>query len=1353
MDPITIICSLAGALKLIKEVWEGAQWMQKVYGTYAGADKCLQSMALECHIYGESIKAIGQWLKRNQTATSLKRQMRTTHHAITLVRNSMANVLLDMKKYQHNPTQKSSKDTRLSRQQQNVKLFSHFLMDKAKQQWFADTMRGHLIEMRAHAATLHLCLGVIDLTGNSPAHNKQVPDILDAKTGNLEKRLMLRHLITKALTIKRAGIGELPKPGDLEEASGTLATSIPTSAQKLTFYDVVQLARQQALAQKTQRSNQDLIDVSDIPEPSVNPSSFPNSQNDLTLLDFHNPTFSQQSFSSPSLTNDGMIHELDCVIASTDDQPMIAGLDADPPLNPINVETVRPIELATSCPDRLDEANSTISIALEELPLQPNTLADYPSDVILTQATGQPGIEPVRTVSLHPCSSKTANAIQDQASAAGKDVLETPQSSSLAVANQIESHDDGTDNKSLASSTTPSIFSHSSSLTAGTGSSLPGISEEDMQKRNSKSDLEPKKRRPYDNVASGLPNIDEPDEEGFPWIVQAARNGQEEMIRKLLISGADIQVTHISTHRNALAEAALHGHQNCIDLLVEEGCLMEFPDAEGNTALHHACANGHLAAAKSLVARGASINAPGLDGQSPLHLAIRAPYQNVVMLLVQSKANVNARDMRSWTPLHIAASQGNVAMCSYLLHEGAQLDSREAQSKTSLQLACEAGNYELVQMMMNHSKLNATNMTFLAAFSTAVEFGHVRIAELFFSEGLKLQELKRDRYKPITLAATSGCLAMVELMIQEGCEIQSKDDSGWNALHFASHHGHYQVIDRLLSCGVPATARTSRKESPLLLAVKGGHFPVAERLLRSEKGSSLPSLEDERGQQPVHHTVRTGSLEIFELLMSNGGKIDVENVFGWQPLHIATAYGHIHLVERLLQQGAAIEEKLGSTSIKKDQTHKIVEEGYWAEARWPYPGSRVLHLACEYGREQIAQLLISKGAKMDVSCGEGWQPLHHATYFGSSALVKTLLQGGVNPHVPTNEGKTPSTLGFCTIGTPIPAEDKEHIQRALREAMDRMKKPKNFKVAIKKPSTLQDKHNALNAATFSMNVTSRPQLQKAKTTAQVSNFAARPGPVSSSSRPRLQYHAHTAPLPSKMFPTNPAADIHLPSNDPAVQADEVSDTPLVKIKSLPGTDDAPPSDSSASPPTSENANASQSLPAPSTETTLTAQPDPKLQRRSTFGLAIVKPGLDISKLSLGGMTKPTFDIGKQTLELGNKTLELGKHGFEISKQGLEKSNKQGIDMGKRGMDFGKERYNRALKFATMQGRSGGEKKKKKKMKVNAGREGGKGEVGKDAEEGDGDRAGGAEDEGNGSDDAGSVFSLGEYAELGDRSEL
>ena len=125
------------------------------------------SPALECKIYAESIKTIGQWLKRNQNATGLTRQMRTTQSAITLVKVSMANVLLDMKKVQGsgNPkvTKENMKDSRISRERQKIKVFQQILSSKAKQQWFSQMMKSHLTEVRAHAATLHLTLGVIDL--------------------------------------------------------------------------------------------------------------------------------------------------------------------------------------------------------------------------------------------------------------------------------------------------------------------------------------------------------------------------------------------------------------------------------------------------------------------------------------------------------------------------------------------------------------------------------------------------------------------------------------------------------------------------------------------------------------------------------------------------------------------------------------------------------------------------------------------------------------------------------------------------------------------------------------------------------------------------------------------------------------------------------------------------------------------------------------------------------------------------------------------------------------------------------------------------------------------------------------
>ena len=135
--------------------------MQRIYEVHTEGDKTLQSISLECNIYGESIKTVGQWLKKNQASAGLSRQMRTTHNAITLVQVSMANLRLDLKKFQVGVDVNQLKDKKSTKER--IKIFQQLMMNKAKLQWFMETMRLHLVELRAHAATLHLTLSVIDL--------------------------------------------------------------------------------------------------------------------------------------------------------------------------------------------------------------------------------------------------------------------------------------------------------------------------------------------------------------------------------------------------------------------------------------------------------------------------------------------------------------------------------------------------------------------------------------------------------------------------------------------------------------------------------------------------------------------------------------------------------------------------------------------------------------------------------------------------------------------------------------------------------------------------------------------------------------------------------------------------------------------------------------------------------------------------------------------------------------------------------------------------------------------------------------------------------------------------------------
>ena len=60
-------------------------------------------------------------------------------------------------------------------------------------------------------------------------------------------------------------------------------------------------------------------------------------------------------------------------------------------------------------------------------------------------------------------------------------------------------------------------------------------------------------------------------------------------------------------------------------------------------------------------------------------------------------------------------------------------------------------------------------------------------------------------------------------------------------------------------------------------------------------------------------------------------------------------------------------------------------------------GLTPLHVACHYGQEASAVVLLRCGADINANDGAGWTPLHHAAYDGNHGLVRFLLERGANP--------------------------------------------------------------------------------------------------------------------------------------------------------------------------------------------------------------------------------------------------------------------------------------------------------------------------------------------------------------------
>ena len=582
-------------------------------------------------------------------------------------------------------------------------------------------------------------------------------------------------------------------------------------------------------------------------------------------------------------------------------------------------------------------------------------------------------------------------------------------------------------------------------------------------------------------VVPSKSDIDKPDGDGFPPLVRAAADGRGEILERLLLRGANIEAEHTKTKRTALIEAAMAGHVRIVDFLIDHGSLLHATDAEHLSALHHAAKEGYLLVAKALLDRAAPIDISGPNGVTPLYLASWNPHANMVMLFLQRQANVNARDLFQRTALHVAASRGFTNICSLLLEYGAQVDSRDGNCTTPLQLAVQGEHIKVVELLLLRSNLGPTDMIFIAAFFGAIETGNVRMVSCFLDRGAVIKGPKYDAHKPITLAAKSGNPNMVELMVRKKAKIKEKDGNGWTALHFAAHHGHAAIIEALADKEIPSKSVTAKKETPLHLAVKSSSFAATDALLRG-KGSLTLASKDVHGQEPLHHAVRAGDTDIASLLFSYKANIAAENAFGWKPLHTAVAYGNMTMIERLIDLGASLEERTTLTDYKKDQTHSLVADGYWAEVRWPHVGSKPLHLAVEYGREDIANYLLTKGAKVDSTCGEGWRPLHLAAFHASPAMVELLLRMGAYPHAVTDmsRSRTPLVIARSRSADHVSEDDRGRVQELLELAMMSTPKKsqeqwKNMKIITSKGP--EEKWENLKATNVAIDMVAKSRVQ------------------------------------------------------------------------------------------------------------------------------------------------------------------------------------------------------------------------------------------------------------------------------------
>uniref|UniRef100_A0A7M4E2E4 Ankyrin repeat and KH domain containing 1 n=1 Tax=Crocodylus porosus TaxID=8502 RepID=A0A7M4E2E4_CROPO len=544
-------------------------------------------------------------------------------------------------------------------------------------------------------------------------------------------------------------------------------------------------------------------------------------------------------------------------------------------------------------------------------------------------------------------------------------------------------------------------------------------------------------------------------------LMEAAQEGHLELVKYLLAAGANVHAT-TATGDTALTYACENGHTDVADVLLQAGADLEHESEGGRTPLMKAARAGHLCTVQFLISKGANVNrATANNDHTVVSLACAGGHLAVVELLLAHGADPTHRLKDGSTMLIEAAKGGHTNVVSYLLDYpnnvlsvpttdmsqltppsqdqsqvprvpvhtlpmvvppqepdrtpqensppllGVQKEftvrknlmytfllltiQTESNHDTALTLACAGGHEELVSVLIargaNIEHRDKKGFTPLILAATA---GHVGVVEILLDKGGDIEaQSERTKDTPLSLACSGGRQEVVDLLLARGANKEHRNVSDYTPLSLAASGGYVNIIKILLNAGAEINSRTGSKLgiSPLMLAAMNGHVPAVKLLL--DMGSDINAQIETNRNTALTLACFQGRAEVVSLLLDRKANVEHRAKTGLTPLMEAASGGYAEVGRVLLDKGADVNAP-------------------------PVPSSRdtALTIAADKGHYKFCELLINRGAHIDVRNKKGNTPLWLAANGGHFDVVQLLVQAGADVDAADNRKITPLMSAF-----------------------------------------------------------------------------------------------------------------------------------------------------------------------------------------------------------------------------------------------------------------------------------------------------------------------------------------------------
>jgi len=150
------------------------------------------------------------------------------------------------------------------------------------------------------------------------------------------------------------------------------------------------------------------------------------------------------------------------------------------------------------------------------------------------------------------------------------------------------------------------------------------------------------------------------------YIFRETIKGNERAVNRLLAAGANLPVIRNKEGETLLMVSAREGHDEIVKTLVLQGADANAKSKKGHSAMTYSSRYGHLSIVQYLLNHGAEVNIANNNGWTPLLKAARGGHLEVVDYLLAHDANMHSRNSGGLDALALARRYKHKKVIKYL---------------------------------------------------------------------------------------------------------------------------------------------------------------------------------------------------------------------------------------------------------------------------------------------------------------------------------------------------------------------------------------------------------------------------------------------------------------------------------------------------------------------------------------------------------------------------------------------------------------------------------------------------------------------------------------------------------------